>query len=135
MKGTLFLLAFLSAAAPVLGQVQVVSKTPYGPIASMAAARAITATFDQHMAALSSAEKMGEACPLEVLAVRDVLTPHNYKDPASASLADFKDLKAVSGRCRWQGTQTVAFEPAEPLRPAALYAARIAKGFRSGNSG
>lgn len=110
-------------------QVQVVSKTPYGPIADMNAARVIAATFSRPMAPLSSAEKMGEECPLEVFAVKDKLTGGNYPSFSSVSLADFKKVKQVKGRCRWQGTQTVTFEPAKPLRPASLYAARVRKGF------
>ncbi len=137
MKKNIFscfsILVSLCAAAGA--QVQVVSKTPYGPIPDMNAARAIAATFDQPMAALTSAEKMGEVCPLEVMEIDDALTEANYKDFSSASLADFKDVKTVEGRCRWQGTQTVTFEPAKPLAPATLYAARIKKGFQSGNSG
>jgi hypothetical protein len=128
MKTELSLSILLLAAAGAAAQVQVASKTPYGPIASMNAARAVTATFDRPMTALSSAEKMGGTCPLEVLEVRDALTPGNYKDAASASLSAFKDLKPVEGRCRWQGTQTVSFEPAAELAPATLYAARIKKG-------
>jgi hypothetical protein len=137
MKKNIFscftLLVALSAAAGA--QVQVVSKTPYGPIPDMNAARAIAATFNQPMAALTSAEKMGEVCPLEVMEIGDALTGANYTDFTSASLDNFKDVKPVEGRCRWQGTQTVTFEPAKPLSPATLYAARIKKGFPSGNSG
>lgn len=118
---SLLLLAGLNAAA----QVQVVSKTPYGPIADMNAARAIAATFSQPMAALSSAEKMGEACPLEVFRVHDELTGGNYPSFSAALLADFKDTRPVKGRCRWQGTQTVVFEPEEALATASLYAARV----------
>jgi len=120
----------LAGAAPA--QVQVVSKTPYGPIADMGASRSITATFNRPMSALSSAEKMGEACPLEVFEIKDVLSAANYGDFSSASLANFKDARPVAGRCRWQGTQTVSFEPAAPLKPASLYAALIKKGFTGG---
>lgn len=125
----LLLLAGLDAAA----QVQVVSKTPHGPVADMNAARAIAATFSSPMAALSSAEKMGEACPLEVFRVKDRLTAENYPSHASAALADFRETEPVKGRCRWQGTQTVVFEPEEPLAPASLYAAR-ARAFAFGGN-
>jgi len=87
------------------------------------------------MAALTSAEKMGEVCPLEVLEIRDILTENNYKDFSSASLNSFTDVRTIEGRCRWQGTQTVTFEPASALNTSTLYAARIRKGFVSGNSG
>ncbi|MDD2805710.1 MAG: alpha-2-macroglobulin family protein [Elusimicrobiales bacterium] len=123
------ILCSAALAAPAAAQTVVVSKTPYGRAADAGAARAITATFDRPMAALSSAEKMGEACPLEVFEVKDALTPENYRDFSSAALENFKDLKPLAGRCRWQGTQTAAFEPAAPLRPATLYAARVAAGF------
>jgi len=120
-------------AAPAAAQVLVVSKTPHGPTADMNASRAITATFNRPMAALSSAGKMGEACPLEVFEIKDFLPgQQKYEDYTSAALADFKDIKPLAGRCRWQGTQTVAFEPAAPLRTASLYAARIKRGFAYG---
>lgn len=121
----------LAAALVCLGgsnaaaQVQVVSKTPYGPIADMNASRAIAATFSRPMTALSSAEKMGEACPIEVYRVKDELTPENYPSYTSVSLSDFRKTEPLKGRCRWQGTQTVVFEPAEPLAAASLYAARV----------
>ncbi len=123
------LVSFASAAG---AQVQVVSKTPYGPIADMSAARSITATFSRPMAALSAAEKMDETCPLELFEVNDELSPESYGGFSSVSLEDFKEVKAVEGRCRWQGTQTVAFEPAQPLKTAALYVARVKKGLSSG---
>ncbi|OGR40772.1 MAG: hypothetical protein A2X35_09750 [Elusimicrobia bacterium GWA2_61_42] len=136
MKNISFLISGLMLCAlRAAAQVEVVSKTPLGPVADKNAARAIAATFNQPMAALTSAEKMGEACPLEVLEVRDALTAENYTDYAAAALESFKDLKPVAGRCRWQGTQTVTFEPAEPLKASTLYAARVQKGFKSGNSG
>jgi len=111
---------------------QVVSKTPYGPVSDRNAALAIAATFSRPATALSSAEKMGEACPLEVFEIKDALTAENYGDFSSASLENFKDIKPVDGRCRWQGTQTAAFEPAAPLKTASLYAARIKKEFSAG---
>lgn len=122
----------LACAAGAGAQVRLVSKTPYGPVADMGAVRAITATFSRPMSALTSAEKMGAACPLEVFEVRDTLTPENYHAFASVQLADFRDLKPVEGRCRWQGTQAVSFEPVEQLKTASLYAARIRKGFSFG---
>ncbi len=132
-KTAIFLsLALLGLPRGASAQVQVVSKTPYGPIADMNSAQAIAATFSRPMAALSSAEKMGEACPLEVFEIKDALTGANYKDFSSASLEDFKDIRPVGGRCRWQGTQTVSFEPGAPLKISSLYAARIKKGFSFG---
>ena len=129
MKKTTAVLLLLALAGSAAAQVQVVSRSPYGPIADMNAARSINATFNRPMAALSSAEKMGGACPLEILEIKDELTEENYRDFSSAALEDFRELKPVTGRCRWQGTQTVSFEPAGPLKNSALYAARIKKGF------
>ncbi len=126
------LLALFFFGRGAAAQVQVVSKTPYGPIADMNSARAITATFSRPMSALGAAEQMGAACPLEVLEIKDALTPANYGGFASAALENFKDIKPVEGRCRWEGTQTVSFEPSEPLKAATLYSARIKKGFSSG---
>lgn len=129
MKKNIAVLILLTLSGSAAAQVQVVSKTPYGPIADMNAARSVNATFNRPMAALSSAEKMGGACPLEVLEIKDELTEANYGDFSSASLGDFRETRPVEGRCRWQGTQTVSFEPAEPLKSSTLYAARIKKGF------
>jgi uncharacterized protein YfaS (alpha-2-macroglobulin family) len=127
---SVLVLGLLPGAAAA--QVQVVSKTPYGPIADMNAAQAVAATFSRPMAALTSAEKMGEACPLEVFEIGDELTPENYNSFTGVRLEDFKELKPLAGRCRWQGTQTVSFEPAGPLKTATLYGARIKAGFSFG---
>lgn len=121
----LFLLLSLPPAASA--QAVLVSKTPYGRAAGPV--RAVTAVFDRPMAALTSAENMGAACPLELFEVKDALTPENYPDFESASLAGFKQAEPVPGRCRWQGTQTVSFEPERPLGPARLYAARVKPDF------
>ncbi len=119
-------LAFPVLAAAASAQAQVVSRTPYGQ-APGPSVPAVTATFDRPMAALSSAENMAASCPLELLEIGDELTPANYRGYASARLGDFKDIRKVEGRCRWQGTQTLAFEPAAPLKQATLYAARVNK--------
>ncbi|OGR77408.1 MAG: hypothetical protein A2X32_04355 [Elusimicrobia bacterium GWC2_64_44] len=133
MKKTILSILCAALAAPAAAQVTVISKVPYGRTSSPGAVRAITAAFDRPMTALSSAEKMGEACPLEVFEVKDGLTAENYVDFSSAELDNFKELKLLKGRCRWQGTQTVAFEPAAELKPASLYGARIKKGFSYGD--
>ncbi len=115
-------------------EVRVVAKSPYDAIQDISAAAAITATFNQPMAPLTSAEKAALQCPVEVFAVEDVLGG-NYEGPGKASLDSFKDLSPVKGRCRWQGTQVLSFEPAEALKPSSLYAVRIKKGLRSEVSG
>src|SRR3989338_7497781 len=129
MKKTTAVFLLLALAGSAAAKVRVFARRPCGPIADMNAARSINATFNRPMAALSSAEKMGGACPLEILEIKDELTEENYRDFSSAALEDFRELKPVTGRCRWQGTQTVSFEPAGPLKNSALYAARIKKGF------
>ncbi|PIU19315.1 MAG: hypothetical protein COT18_08160, partial [Elusimicrobia bacterium CG08_land_8_20_14_0_20_59_10] len=129
-KLSIFILASQLAAA-ASAQIMVVSKTPSGPVKDMNAARRVAATFSRPISALTSAEQMGSSCPLEVMEISGVLTEENYPGYSSARLEDFKELKPVQGRCRWQGTQTVAFEPAEPLAPATLYAARIKAGVKS----
>ncbi len=88
----------------------VVARAPAGRTDSRSAAAAVTATFNQPMVPLASAADMGSDCPLR-------LSP------------------PVQGRCRWQGTQTVAFEPAAPLLPATAYKAVIAAGTKSQVSG
>ena len=104
----------LLAAWPVLAgespELLVVSRVPAGRTDSRTAASAITATFNQPMVPLASAADMGADCPLR-------LSP------------------PIKGRCRWQGTNTVAFEPAEPLTPATAYKAVIPAGTKSRVSG
>ncbi|MCX5790654.1 MAG: MG2 domain-containing protein, partial [Elusimicrobia bacterium] len=122
------------AAAGDLPEVRVVAKAPYGAVQDISAAAAITATFNQPMAPLTSAEKAALKCPAEVFSVEDV-TDENYTGPADAALDTFKKLSSVKGRCRWQGTHVLAFEPAAALKPASVYAVRINKGVKSEVSG
>ncbi|OGR93963.1 MAG: hypothetical protein A2016_12250 [Elusimicrobia bacterium GWF2_62_30] len=135
MKKYIFFVSLLQLAGAASAQVTVVSKTPSGQISDMNAARSIAATFSQPMSALSSAEKMGGNCPLELFEIGDVLTTDNFIDSSSAELDKFRELKPVAGRCRWQGTQTAAFEPEGPLAPATLYAARVKAGAKSATGG
>jgi len=115
-------------------EVRVVAKSPYGAVQDIQAAAAITATFNQPMVPLTSAEKAGLLCPAELLEIGDALG-ENYAGPADADLASFKEISPVKGRCRWQGTQVLTFEPEAPLRSASLYAVRISKGFKSETGG
>lgn len=115
-------------------EVGVIAKSPYGVTRDLSAAAAITATFNQPMVPLTSAEKAGTFCPAEVFEIKDK-QDGDYPGPADAVLKKFKKLEPVKGRCRWQGTQTLAFEPQEPLKNASLYAVKIPGGFKSENSG
>ena len=111
------------AGAADYPEVRVIARTPYGATQDISAAAAITATFNQPMVALTSAEKAGLACPAELF------------ETEVADGKDSADLKAVKGRCRWQGTQVLAFEPETPLKPASRYTVKIPRGFKSENSG
>lgn len=102
------LLAASLQAAPV--ELSVLSVVPSGPTDSPRAAAAIVATFNQPMVALASPADMGRACPLRL-------------EPK------------VPGRCRWQGTQVLAFEPEAPLPPARRFRAVVPAGTRSAVSG
>jgi len=112
--------------------VQIVAKAPYGVLQELSPA--ITVTFNQPMAPLTAAEKSGLKCPVEVFEAQEV-AEENYTGPADASPEAFKKLSALKGRCRWQGTHVLAFEPASPLKPAALYAVKVGKGLKSEVSG
>jgi uncharacterized protein YfaS (alpha-2-macroglobulin family) len=96
-----------SAEAPVLS---VLSAAPAGPAQPGAAPDAVVVAFDQPMVALASPADMGRACPLK-------LTP------------------SLPGRCRWRGTQVLAFEPEKPFPVAASFKAEIPAGTRSAVSG
>lgn len=115
-------------------EVMVIAKSPYGVTREISASAAITATFNQPMVPLTSAEKAGTFCPAELFEIKDKLGG-DYPGPADAVFENFKEFKPVKGRCRWQGTQALAFEPQEPLKTASLYAVKIPKGFKSENSG
>jgi len=95
------------AAAPDLA---VLAATPAGPAQTPAPPDAIVATFDQPMVALSSPADMGKDCPMK-------LSPR------------------VAGRCRWRGTQVLAFEPDEPLPSASAFRVEIPAGTRSAVTG
>ena len=69
------------------------------------------ATFSHPVVALTSLSKAGENCPLKV-----------YEKGAAEPL---------KGRCRWQGTQTVVFEPESPFRVSSEYRAVISGGIKS----
>lgn len=90
------------AASPV----QILSKTPLGRSESRSTDFPITVTFNQPMVALSAPQEMGDLCPLRV-------TP------------------SIEGRCRWQGTQTVTFEPKEPWTVATNYQVSVSAGLKS----
>ncbi len=103
----LLLAAVAFAQAPELS---VLSVSPAGPSHQAAVPDAIVVTFNQPMVALASPSDMGRYCPLK-------LSP------------------ALAGRCRWRGTQILAFEPEKPLPLAASFRAEIPAGTRSAVSG
>ena len=91
-----------SAYVPALeGPLRILSATPYGPMEGMAPGQNVAVTFSRPMAPL------GEATPPE-----NALT----LDPE------------IPGALRWEGTQTLVFEPAEPLPLATAFTARLAAG-------
>ncbi|MBI5240768.1 MAG: hypothetical protein HY926_09870 [Elusimicrobia bacterium] len=105
------LVSLLSLSLPAAADpLQVVSQIPSGPTQSRRASEAVTATFNRPMAALSSPEEAAKFCPLRL-------------EPS------------VKGRCRWQGTQVLSFEPAAPLPEATEFRASIPAGTRSQVSG
>jgi len=106
----LFLLASAVSAFAEAPALSVLSASPAGAASAGSAPEAIVVAFNQPMVALASPADMGRDCPL-------ALTP------------------AVPGRCRWRGTQVLAFEPEKPLPPAAAFRAEIPAGTKSAVSG
>ncbi|MCX5797496.1 MAG: MG2 domain-containing protein [Elusimicrobia bacterium] len=97
------LLLSLSLSSAASESLQVVAKTPSGPTQSRRSSDAVTATFNRPMAALNAPEEAGKFCPIKL-------------EPA------------VKGRCRWQGTQVLSFEPDQPLPLATEFRATIPAG-------
>ncbi len=94
------------AYVPVLdGPLRVLSATPAGPMEALAPGQAVTVTFSRPMVPL------GEAPAL----------------PGGAFALD----PAVPGALRWEGTQTLMFQPDEPLPPATAFTARVAAGLEA----
>lgn len=108
MNTILLLLShFLASTAVGAGMpLQVIARNPQGRTESARASNAITVTFNQPMVALASPSEMGDQCPLRI-------------EPP------------IPGRCRWQGTQTVTFEPSQPLPAASEYRVTVPADTRS----
>jgi len=81
-----------------------------GEVDSQNAALEIKATFSQPMVALTDNKTMGQFCPIQL-------------------------IPSVPGRCRWRGTNTLVFEPDQPLPPGHHYQVLIPKGTQSQVSG
>ena len=113
--GSLILLTLgVFLLVPTLSQtqdvpLQVLQKTPFGETNSVEHME-ITATFSQPMVPLSSNDQMATLCPISI-------------NPP------------VEGRCRWRGTNTLVFEPAQPLLPDHHYTVTIPSGTASKVSG
>ncbi len=105
-QSALFLLLLIFPTIVAASPVQILSKTPLGRSESRSTDFPITVTFNQPMVALSAPQEMGDLCPLRV-------TP------------------LVEGRCRWQGTQTLTFEPKAPWTVATNYQVSLPVGLKS----
>ena len=127
----LFFSVHVSAGYPELS---VIAKSPAGRVNADSAVNSITITFNQPMVALTAAAGSGDICPLELFEVTGGISA-DYPGPEGVSPSDFDHLAPVPGRCRWQGTQGVSFEPGRPLKQSALYKAVVKKGARSQVSG
>lgn len=107
-----FLAAFLTfsfAAYSYAADMDVISKKPLAKAGKDV--NSVSATFSRPSVSLTSLSKAGENCPLRV-----------YEGQSSDPLP---------GKCRWQGTQTVVFEPASPFKISSLYRAEIKSGVKS----
>jgi len=127
-------LFFSAAASAGYPELSVIARSPAGRVNTDSPVNSITITFNQPMVALTAAAKAGEDCPLELFEVTGGLGAE-YPGLENVSPSDLKQLSPVPGRCRWQGTQGVSFEPAAPLRQSSLYKAVVKKGARSQVSG
>ena len=107
LKKSFFSLLFISCFSLAGAEpLQVVSVSPKGDV-SHAGKRAIQVTFNQPVVALSEKNAFAQGnCPL-------VITP------------------AVAGTCRYTGTQTLQFEPAENWKNATEYKVSLPAGFSS----
>lgn len=113
MKKQIFKILFLFFSGSIWGSeipLQIVSYSPSGRTEDTSASFAVSVTFNQPMVPLSSPEEMAGFCPLEI-------KPH------------------VDGRCRWQGTQVLSFEPASAPEPAMEWTVKIPAGTKSKVSG
>ncbi|MBI3289298.1 MAG: hypothetical protein HYZ74_07250 [Elusimicrobia bacterium] len=110
MNALLLLILLVGPVRAEPPDLAVLSAAPSGSLESARSAAAIVATFNQPMVALASPADMGRECPLRL-------------EPK------------VAGRCRWRGTQVLAFEPERPLPPARRFRALIPAGLRSAVSG
>ncbi|MBI5243753.1 MAG: hypothetical protein HY922_08735 [Elusimicrobia bacterium] len=110
MLKTIPLLILAAAAHAQTPPLQVMSVAPLGQIQSQDAAKAVTVVFNQPMTPLTAAEEAGAFCPIE-----------------------FKPR--IRGRCRWQGTNVLSFEPQSPLPAASSFNALIPAGTKSTVSG
>lgn len=111
MKKILFSLATFLIGSQLLfaAELEVVSKRPLAKAEQEVNNAA--ATFSRPVSSLTSLAKAGENCPLRV-----------YEGNSDVP---------VAGRCRWQGTQTVVFEPSVPFKVSSLYRAEIKTGVKS----
>ena len=111
MLRAISILSGLAAAALAQNPpVQVMSASPSGRVQSREPVKSISVVFNEPMVPLSAAEETASLCPIE-------FTPR------------------VKGRCRWQGTNVVSFEPESPLPTATAYTATVSAGTKSRVSG
>lgn len=103
-------LSLFAPLAVLAAPVQILSKTPQGRSESQTTNFPITVTFNQPMVGLRSPQEMGDFCPITV-------------------------IPSVEGRCRWQGTQTLTFEPKVPWVEATRYQVSVPAGLKSEVSG
>lgn len=111
MYKNLLAFAILLSFAPAAfsAEMSVVSKRPL--FRSDQDVKQVAAVLSHPAVSLTSLSKSGENCPLYVF--------------------EGDSEKPLQGRCRWQGTQTVVFDPAEPFKPSSKYRAEIRKGISS----
>lgn len=115
MKKALFaaLLSLLTASAhSQLSPLSPVSQTPSGQLRDNCGDGrcAVSITFNQPVVPLAKAQDLGDKCPLAI-------------------------APATPGSCRWNGTQTLTFIPAEAWKPSTRYDITLKAGLKAQGNG
>lgn len=101
---------FWALSGAVWGQLQAVSMRPQGGLDEYAADITPSVTFNKPVVALGAQSQIDSAsCPLEI-------------------------SPAIKGECRWLGTQTLTFTPAEPLPAATAFTVKVKAGLKAAAS-
>lgn len=88
----------------------------------------VSVVFNKTVTSFSANAKNENICPITLYKVKNKI-PSDFEVQKNNS--DIVELERVSGRCRWQGTQTAVFEADSPFSNSSLYKAQVLKGVKS----